>query len=226
MMSPASLGPSPFLYPVIDTEACAARGRHPMALAAACLAGGARVLQLRCKRDSSAAFLALADRLVQLARDVGATVIINDRPDIARLSGAAGVHVGQEDLPVADALRVTGSDAIVGLSTHDRAQVDAALAGAAAYIAVGPIFGTTTKDTGYEARGLELVRYAADRGKPVVAIGGITLDRAARVIEAGATGLAVISDLFTGGNPELQTRRFLAAIAPIRDRFVDRPDES
>jgi thiamine-phosphate pyrophosphorylase len=222
MRSPAALGPFPFLYPVIDTEVCAARGHDPMALAAACLAGGARLFQLRCKRESSHAFLTLADRLVQLAGDRGAQVIINDRPDIARLSGAAGVHVGQEDLPVADALRVTGSDAIVGLSTHDTIQVDAALAGRATYIAVGPIFGTTTKDTGYDARGLELVRYAAGRGKPVVAIGGITLERAARVIEAGATGIAVISDLFTEGDPELQTRRFLAAIAPIRDTSVDR----
>jgi thiamine-phosphate pyrophosphorylase len=226
MMSPAAFGLSPFLYPVIDTDACAARGCDPMALAAACLAGGARVVQLRCKHDSSAAFLALADRLVQLARERGATVVINDRPDVARLSGAAGVHVGQEDLPVADVLRVTGSAAIVGLSTHDAAQVDAALAGPATYIAVGPIFGTTTKDTGYDARGLELVRYAAGRGKPVVAIGGITLDRAARVINAGATGIAVISDLLTGGDPERQTRLFVAAITAIGDRFVDPPDKS
>ena len=226
MISPAAFGPSPFLYPVIDTDVCAARGADPIAVAAACLAGGARILQLRCKRDSSAAFLDLADRLVQLARPRGATVIINDRPDIARLSGAAGVHVGQVDLPVADVLRVTGAGAIVGLSTHDATQVDAALTGPATYIAVGPIFGTTTKDTGFDARGLELVRYAAGRGKPVVAIGGITLDRAARVIDAGATGIAVISDLLAGGDPEFQTRRFVAAIRPIGDRFVDPPDES
>jgi thiamine-phosphate pyrophosphorylase len=226
MISPAALGPFPFLYPLIDTDVCVARGRDPMTLAAACLEGGARVLQLRCKRDSSAAFLALADRLVRLARERGAVVIINDRPDIARLSGAAGVHVGQEDLPVADVRRVAGADAIVGLSTHDTSQVDAALAGSATYIAVGPIFGTTTKDTGYDARGLELVRYAAGRGKPVVAIGGITLDRAARVIDAGATGIAVITDLLTGDDAELRTRRFIAAIAAIGDRFVDRPDES
>jgi thiamine-phosphate pyrophosphorylase len=226
MISPAAFGPFPFLYPVIDTDVCAARGCDPMALAAACLAGGARVFQLRCKRDSSAAFLALADRLVQLARERDATVIINDRPDIARLSGAAGVHVGQEDLLVTDVHRVAGADAIVGLSTHDATQIDAALAGQATYIAVGPIFGTTTKDTGYDARGLELVRYAAGRGKPVVAIGGITLDRAARVVDAGATGIAVISGLLTGGDPEHQTRRFIAAIARVGDRFVDPPDKS
>jgi thiamine-phosphate diphosphorylase len=226
MISPAAFGRFPFLYPIIDTEVCAARRRDPMALAAACLAGGARVLQLRCKRDSSAAFLALADGLVRLAREQGATVIINDRPDIARLSDAAGVHVGQEDLLVADVHRIAGADAIVGLSTHDRTQVDVALTGPATYIAVGPIFGTTTKDTGYDARGLELVRYAAGRGKPVVAIGGISLDRAARVIDSGATGIAVITDLLTGDDAELQTRRFIAAIAPIGDRFVDPADES
>jgi thiamine-phosphate pyrophosphorylase len=226
MISPAAFGPFPFLYPLIDTDVCAARGHDPIALATACLAGGARVLQLRCKRDSSAAFLALADRLVRLAREQGAAVIINDRPDIARLSGAAGVHVGQDDLLVADVRRVAGADAIVGVSTHDTTQVDAALAGPATYIAVGPIFGTTTKDTGYDARGLNLVRYAAGRGKPVVAIGGITLDRAARVIGAGATGIAVITDLLTGDDAELQTRRFIAAIAPVGDRCVDQPDES
>jgi thiamine-phosphate pyrophosphorylase len=227
MISPAAFGPTPFVYPVIDTDVCVARGFDPMALAAACLAGGARIVQLRCKRDSSAAFLALADRLVQIAREWSATVIINDRPDIARLSGAAGVHVGQEDLLVADVHRVAGADAIVGLSTHNTTQVDAALTGPATYIAVGPIFGTTTKDTGYDARGLELVRYAAGRGKPVVAIGGITLERAARVVDAGATGIAVISDLLTGGDAEWQTRRFISAIAaPIGDRFVDPRDKS
>jgi thiamine-phosphate pyrophosphorylase len=213
MSSPAALGPSPFLYPLIDTQVCAVRGYDPLALAAACLDGGARVLQLRNKSDASGAFLALADRMVRLAGERGAIVIVNDRPDIARLSGAAGVHVGQEDLGVAEARAVAGADAIVGLSTHDSAQVDAALAGAATYIAVGPIFHTSTKDTGYGPRGLELVRYAAGRGKPVVAIGGITFDRAASVVAAGAAGLAVVTDLLSGGDAELQTRRFIAAMA-------------
>jgi thiamine-phosphate pyrophosphorylase len=198
---------------LIDTAVCAARGRDPIALARAYLAGGARVLQLRCKGESSGAFLALAERLVRVAAECGAPVIINDRADIAALSGAAGVHVGQEDLPVEDARAVAGAHVIVGLSTHDEAQVDAALQGTATYLAVGPIFGTTTKDTGYDARGLDLVRYAAGRGKPVVAIGGITRDRAAGVIHAGAAGLAVITDLLAGDDPEEQTRRFIAALA-------------
>jgi thiamine-phosphate diphosphorylase len=184
-----------------------------MSLARAYLAGGARVLQLRCKDEAGRAFLALAERLVRVAGEYGAPVIINDRADIAALSGAAGVHVGQEDLPVEDALAVAGAHVIVGLSTHDEAQVDAALEGKATYIAVGPIFGTTTKDTRYDARGLDLVRYAAGRGKPVVAIGGITRERAADVIHAGAAGLAVITDLLAGDDPEGQTRRFITALA-------------
>jgi thiamine-phosphate pyrophosphorylase len=194
---------------------CAARSKDPIELAEACLAGGARVLQLRCKSEASGAFLDLADRLVSLARASGAIVIINDRADIARLSGAAGVHVGQEDLSAADARVVVGAEAIVGVSTHDEAQVDAALAGPATYIAVGPIFGTSTKDTGYGARGLELVRYAARGRKPVVAIGGITVERAASLVTAGASGLAVITDLLSG-NPEAQTRRYVEVITRAR----------
>jgi thiamine-phosphate pyrophosphorylase len=107
---------------------------------------------------------------------------------------------------------VGGERAIVGVSTHDRAQVDAALAGGATYVAVGPIYGTSTKDTGYSARGLELVGYAARRGKPVVAIGGITVDNAADLVRAGASGLAVITNLLSGADPESQTRRFVAAL--------------
>jgi thiamine-phosphate pyrophosphorylase len=210
-------GQVPFLYPLIDTAVCAARRQDPIALATAYMNAGARVLQLRCKEDPSGVFLALANRIVRLADASGAVVIINDRPDIARLSGAAGVHVGQQDLSVEDARHVAGPDAIVGLSTHDESQIDAALEGSATYIAVGPIFGTGTKDTGYGARGLDLVRYAAGRGKPVVAIGGITLERALSVIDAGARGLAVITGLLADEDPARQTRRFIAALtAPGR----------
>jgi thiamine-phosphate pyrophosphorylase len=120
--------------------------------------------------------------------------------------------VGQDDLPVEIVRGLLGRDAIVGLSTHDRPQVDAALATSASYVAVGPVFGTSTKDTGYEPRGLDLVRYAAGRGKPIVAIGGITLERAPEVMAAGASAVAVISDLLTGDDPEARARAFLAAL--------------
>jgi len=183
----------------------------PGALAQAYLSAGACVLQLRCKSVSSADWLAMADGLVRQAQERHASIIINDRADIALLSGAAGVHVGQDDLTVAGARRILGQESVVGISTHDETQVDAALTTTADYVAVGPIFGTATKDTGYSPRGLELVRYAAHRGKPVVAIGGITLDNACGVIEAGATGLAVITDLLNG-DPETRARAFIAQL--------------
>ena len=200
----------PRFYPIIDTGVCAGSGISPAELAAACLRGGARLLQLRFKQGSSRECLALADTLVALARPHGARVIVNDRADIALMAGAAGVHVGQEDLPVAAVWALVGPDAIVGLSTHDPAQVDEAVAGPASYIAVGPVFGTATKDTGYPARGLDLVRYAAAKGKGLVAIGGITLANAPSVFAAGAASVAVISDLLAGDDPEARTRAFLA----------------
>ena len=204
----SAFGSTPFLYAIIDAGVCAARRVDPVDAAASCMAGGVRVLQVRMKEGSSAGFLSLADAIVRHARGCGARIIINDRADIAMLSGADGVHVGQEDLTVADVRRVMKGEAIVGVSTHDRPQVDDALRTAATYVAVGPIFGTTTKDTGYTARGLDLVRYAAGRGKPVVAIGGITLANAREVVEAGATGLAVITDLLDG-DPRGRARAFV-----------------
>lgn len=201
-------GSTPFLYPIIDIAVCAARSLEPGAVASAYFAAGARVMQLRDKAGSSAQLLSMADDLVRRAQDCHASIIVNDRADIALLSGAAGVHVGQDDLSVADVRHILGDPSVVGMSTHDEAQVDAALATTATYVAVGPIFGTATKDTGYSARGLELVRYAANRGKPVVAIGGITLDNAPSVIAAGATGLAVITDLLNG-DPAARARAFI-----------------
>jgi len=171
------------------------------------------LLQLRDKSAASSARLAQAEEMVRLARSAGAQLIVNDRADIARLSGADGVHVGQDDLSVDEARAIVGPHAIVGLSTHDEPQIAAAARTSATYIAVGPIYGTTTKDTGYSARGLDLVRRAAATGRPVVAIGGITLERAPEVIAAGASSVAVISDLLVGDDPEERVRRFLARLA-------------
>jgi thiamine-phosphate pyrophosphorylase len=139
---------------------------------------------------------------VARTRAAGARLIVNDRADIARLSGADGVHVGQDDLRVEDVRAMVGAAAIVGVSTHDEAQIAEAARSSATYIAVGPIHTTTTKDTGYSARGLDLVRHAASGPKPIVAIGGITLERAREVMEAGAASVAVISDLLRGDPAE------------------------
>ena len=204
--------PASRFYPIVDADLCRSRALSPRATAVACFRGGARVLQLRVKSGGSAAFLDLAAAVVEEARPFGAAVIVNDRADIARQAGAAGVHVGQDDLPPAEVRAILGSG-VIGLSSHDPAQVDEALASAADYVAVGPIFGTATKDTGYGARGLDLVRRAAHRGKPIVAIGGITLERAAAVIAAGAASVAVISDALTGGDPEARTRAYLRIIS-------------
>lgn len=198
----------PRLYPILDLDLCRSRGIEPLALLTAFLAGGARLLQLRDKTSAGAERLAVADALVRRAHAAGARLVINDRADIARLTGADGVHVGQDDLAVEDVRRIVGPDALVGLSTHDEAQIEAAARTSATYIAVGPIYGTATKDTGYAARGLDLVRRAAQAGRPVVAIGGITLERAPEVLAAGAASVAVISGLLTA-DPAAMVRSFL-----------------
>ena len=195
------------LYAIVDVPVCNQRGLDPLPILDAFLAGGARLIQLRDKSPSSRDRLALADAAVARAHAAGAQLIVNDRADIARLSGADGVHVGQDDLGVEEVRAILGPRAIVGISTHDQAQIDAALRSSATYIAVGPIYGTDTKDTGYTPRGLALVRHAAAGGRPVVAIGGITLERAPEVLAAGAASVAVISDLLRG-DPAQTVRQF------------------
>ena len=187
-------------------------GWQPLDLVRAFLAGGARFLQLRAKNLSGCEFLDLASAAVALAHRQQAVVIVNDRADIARLAGADGVHVGQEDLAPASVRAIVGDAAIVGLSTHTMAQVERAVREAVTYIAVGPVFGTTTKTTGYERVGLDMVRETAKRasdcGLPLVAIGGITLENAASVIEAGAASVAVIGDLLATGDPNARVRSY------------------
>lgn len=199
---------------IVDADAAARAGRGVVDLARAFLDGGARFLQLRAKAWPSGALLDAATEIVALAHAVGAIVIVNDRPDIARLSGADGVHVGQEDLAPAAARAIVGDDAIVGLSTHTDEQIARADGEPVTYIAVGPIFGTATKATGYEAVGLDLVRRAAQRGRPVVAIGGITHENAASVIAAGASSVAVVGALVGDGDPASRVREMLTRLGP------------
>jgi thiamine-phosphate pyrophosphorylase len=189
------------------------------ALADAYLAGGARFIQIRSKHAASGPFLGMCEDVVTRARRVGATVVVNDRADIAKLSGADGVHVGQDDLDPPSARRIVGRDAIVGVSTHSADQVRAASTMDVDYVAVGPIFGTSTKDTGYASVGTGFIREAADIlkqahcTKPIVAIGGITLERAPEVIRAGASVAAIISDLLSTGDPETRVKDYLRALS-------------
>jgi thiamine-phosphate pyrophosphorylase len=170
---------------------------------------------------ASGPFLQMCDEVIAVARPERALVIVNDRADLAVLSGADGVHVGQDDLTPADARRILGGSALVGLSTHSLEQATVAAAAPVDYIAVGPIFGTRTKDASGEAVGTRLiseVRSMLDaRGvhTPIVAIGGITLSRVPEVIEAGAASVAVISDLLSTGNPRGRVREFVDALGSV-----------
>ena len=200
----------PLLHAIVDVDVAANAGWTPTELARAFLDGGARLLQLRAKDLPSGPFLDLSDALVGLAGEYEARIIVNDRVDVARLSGAAGVHVGQEDLSPAAARTQLGPAAIIGFSTHTVAQVEGALKEPISYIAVGPVFGTATKDTGYSAVGLALVSAAARLARPIpiVAIGGVKLENARAAIDAGASSVAVISDLLVG-NPAERVKAFL-----------------
>jgi thiamine-phosphate pyrophosphorylase len=209
--------PLPPLNAILDADVAARAGWTLLDLASACLSGGARFLQVRAKAASGARLLDETSAIVALAHAADAIVIVNDRADIARLAGADGVHVGQNDLAPAAVRSIVGTERVVGVSTHTIEQIDAAILAPVDYVAVGPVFGTSTKLSAYQVVGLERVRDAARRaharGLPVVAIGGITLDRAADVIGAGAASVAVISDLFTGGSPEVRVREFVRRLA-------------
>jgi thiamine-phosphate pyrophosphorylase len=208
------------LYAIIDVDAADRAGWRPLDLTRAFVNGGARFLQLRAKSLASGPLLDLAAAVVALAHAAGALVIVNDRADIAQLAGADGVHVGQDDLSPTAVRTIAGVNAIVGLSTHTRLQVDRAIREPVSYVAIGPVFGTATKATGYERVGLEMVRDAAGRagarGLPLVAIGGITLEHAVSVIQAGAASVAVIGDLLATGDPERRVHEFL-----VRLRMAD-----
>jgi thiamine-phosphate pyrophosphorylase len=211
------------LNAIVDVGVAERAGWTPLDLAAAYLNGGAQFLQIRAKSLAGAAFLELATRICAMAHAVGAIVVVNDRADIARLSGADGVHLGQDDLAAPAARAIVGPGAVLGLSTHTSPQIEAGVLQPVTYVAVGPVFGTSTKATGYDAVGLDRVRYAAarlastpglrDQRPGLVAIGGITLDRAVDVMDAGATSVAVITDLLACGDPEARVRAYLARLA-------------
>lgn len=210
-----SLPPLHPLHAIVDVHVAAKAGWKPLDLSRAFLDGGARVLQLRAKDLPSGPFLDLADALVALALAYDASIIVNDRVDVAKLAAAAGVHVGQEDLPPVAAREQLGPSAVVGFSTHSVAQVESALREPISYVAIGPVFRTSTKDTGYAAVGLQLVSTASRLAgsMPVVAIGGVTLDNARSAIDAGAAAVAVISDLTADRDPEARVRSYLRALA-------------
>ena len=207
------------LCAIVDVEAAARAGWRPTDLTRAYLNGGATFLQLRAKSLPGGQFLDIASAAVELAHAAGATLVVNDRADVARLANADGVHVGQDDLSPHQVRTLVGASALVGLSTHTVDQIDRALEQPVSYLAIGPVFGSVTKSTGFDRVGLVMVSEAARRaharGLPLVAIGGITLSTARQVVDAGASSVAVIGDLLATGDPEKRTREFLQALADL-----------
>ena len=178
-------------------------------------AAGVRLLQYRDKSASARDLLENSRNLVSSLSSFGASLIVNDRPDVAALAGAAGVHVGQEDLQPEQARAVAGPGMWVGVSTHNVAQFRRAASAPADYIAVGPVFPTASKVNPDPVVGLQLIRDArALTDKPIVAIGGITLELAASVIAAGADSVAVIRDVLCAASPGEQARRYLDRLGP------------
>ena len=168
-------------------------------------AGGVRLLQLRVKQQPTRDFASLATAVQRICRDSQCTLIINDRVDVALAIEADGVHLGQEDLPLAAARKIVGDEQIIGVSTHTAQQALTAEQEGADYIGFGPLFGTTTKATGYTARGLEQLQEIRQQVRiPIVAIGGITAERAPAVLQAGADAVALISDIVLA--PDVQYR--------------------
>ena len=182
------------IYPIVDTATLDAFGLDPVEFATALLDGGARLVQFRHKGAYSAERFEQLHRVAALCRDAGAQLIVNDRADLAVLVDA-GLHVGQGDLKPAPARAVIGG-ALLGLSTSGIEQTRAAAAEPVDYVALGPIFATSSKADADPAVGLEVLRACrALTARPLVAIGGITLDNAAQVLEAGADSVAVIRGL-------------------------------
>jgi len=202
----------PRLYAIVDPLDT---GQQPVALAEALLAGGARCLQLRWKPAPPRDVLEAARAIRLLAHAAGALFLVNDRPDLAVLAAADGVHLGQDDLPLAAARRVLGPGRVVGLSTHDPDQARRAADAGADYVAVGPVYATTSKANALAPRGLDLVRAArAVVPCPLVAIGGIDATSAPDVIAAGADAVAMIGALVRAADPAAAVRDVLAGLAP------------
>ena len=207
----------PKLYPITDARLS---GLSHAEQVARLIEGGATLIQLREKHISPREFYREAEAALRVARAAGVRVLVNDRADIALAVVADGVHLGQDDMPPAAARSLLGPEAVIGFSTHNLEQArEAALRGAADYIAIGPVFKTSTKANPDPVVGLDGVRRVRELvgDFPLVAIGGISLETARAVLEAGADSVAVIGALVSGagGDPSAlarRTREFISAL--------------
>lgn len=177
---------------------------------------GVELIQYRNKQASSRILFQVSQNLSNFLKRRPVRVVVNDRPDVAVLADAGGVHVGQEDLSVEEARAICGATRWVGVSTHALEQIAQADKTSADYIAVGPIFPTTTKEKPDAVVGVDFIRRARPlTRKPLVAIGGITLEGAGEVFRAGADSVAVARDLLCAADPAARARQFLEVAAQI-----------
>jgi len=191
----------------------------PVEQAQAALAGGAAVLQLRAKHATDLQALAWAEAIGERCRARGALFFVNDRFDLALAAGADGVHLGQDDLPPASIPERVRARLRIGRSTHTLEQARAACEEPVDYVAFGPVFGTTSKESPYDARGLEALAAVAQlvAPRPCVAIGGIDAGRVSETLHAGASALCVLSAIAAAPDMEKAARTLVAAIAEAGD---------
>lgn len=209
------------LYCIIDPLDT---GRDPVELAQEMVAGGARLLQLRLKGVASGALVATAGRIRELTAAAGARFVVNDRVDVALAVGADGVHLGQDDLPVGAARALVGPDRWIGFSTHSEAQLEAAAGSDADYLSLGPIFATTSKSPADPVIGCDRIRAARRHSqKPLVAIGGITVDTMRQVLDAGADAVAVIAAIVRAPDVARATADLLAVARESADPIDGTP---
>jgi thiamine-phosphate diphosphorylase len=204
----------PPLYAILDPEQT--RGRPAEHVLSRLLEAGVSILQLRVKSLPPVDFLELAKDARTATRAHDCKLIINDRIDIALACHADGVHLGQDDLPLSTGRALMG-EKIIGISTHNLAQAHAAERNGADYIGFGPMFGSATKVTGYEARGLEMLQQIRRAVKlPIVAIGGITEKNVREVWQAGADSAAIISDILHDDDPGVKALRILTRARAVQ----------
>ena len=213
-----SLPPIIGLYPIIDTGLVSIKDIP--AVAKEIISGGARVLQLRAKGLGARALMETALLIKEITERTGAALIINDRVDVALMTGAAGVHLGQEDIGLEDARTLLGPGAVIGISTHNPEEALRAARAGADYISLGPVFATSTKADARSVRGLEMLGQVAravkeaapEKDIPIVAIGGITEENVQKVLATGATSCAVISDILRAGDIRRKVASIIHAI--------------
>ena len=200
------------LYGILDTGYVAPK--NMAAMAEQLLKGEIKILQLRAKKSSEAEIIAMAQQILLVVRAAGGIFLINDHPHLVPIIGADGAHIGQDDMTVAEARRLAGEKAIIGLSTHSLEQVERALSQQPDYIGFGPLFATPTKPD-YKPIGLDDIPKAqAMVPFPIFCIGGITAKTLPQVVAAGAERVVVVSDLLKAEEPTAKAREFLEILAP------------